>query len=162
VDPEAGMNGSFEVVESGIPVNWSFDNNPDMQVFTDTTRVVDGKRSLKVTVEYDVNGRIPSFRGLRIPVLSGKNYRISVSVINDGCSFRLNRIVQDSSGKTNTRADIIARAVALASPDTWESYEEILSVVGDESYVILAFLVKGHGTLWCDDVRVEELEESPR
>lgn len=121
----------------------------------DTTRVVHGQKSLRLVAEAGSKTQVRGFRSLQIPVEPGKDYRISSSAHNDSCSFHVNRIVRDSTRKTNTRVNIIPRAEA--SSDTWRRYEEILSVADDERYVMLIVSIAGRGTLWFDDVRIEKL-----
>lgn len=154
----AGLNGSFETTDSGYPVNWAFFPSPDsgdfLQVSVDTSNIRDGKHSLKLVTKQ--SDGTTGFRSRRIPVQSGKKYNISFSVQNIGCTFKVNRIVQDSSGKKNLRAAIIAE---VSTSSDWKKYEETLTVSNDEFYVILIFLVEGSGILWCDDVKVEELTE---
>jgi len=74
--------------------------------------------------------------------------------MNEGCSLRVNRTVTNAWGTTHIRSRIIAGT--SESTAEWVSFEEILAVAQGEAYVFLTFLVDGVGTLWCDDVRVEE------
>lgn len=156
LDPTAGFNGSFESVQNGYPVNWSFFPDPETtdsyQVALDSVDVKEGSRSLKI--EINANGTIPGFRSRRIAVQPGKEYRLSMSIKSVGCGLKVNRIIQDKSGKTNKRADDI---VEVRNPTgTWQQYEETLVIAKGESYVVLIFEIYDTGTLWCDDIRLEE------
>ena len=157
-NPAAGLNGSFETVEDGYPANWAFFPNPESNTFfqavLDSENVVDGKHSLKLVAKQ--NDKTTGFRSRRIPVQSGKTYKLAMSVKADGCTLKVNRIVQDSSGKKNLRAKII---VNTSKPSAkWEKHEETLSVAEGEAYVLLVFLIDGTGTLWCDNVQLEEIK----
>jgi len=156
-DPVAEFNGSFETSEDGYPVNWAFFPNPEsnisFQVTLDSEDVVEGKHSLKLVVKQ--NGKTPGFRSRRIPVQSGKKYKLTMSVKADGCIVKIRRIVQDKSGKTNLRANYIFN---IREPSTkWQKYEETLVVTEGEAYVLLIFLIDGAGTLWCDNIQLEEM-----
>jgi hypothetical protein len=158
-DPSAEFNGGFEVAEDGIPVNWAFFPNPEadttFQVAVDPTRAVEGTQSLNVTTS---PGRIlPGFRSRQVQVRVGASYRISVSLINSGSSITVNRIVQDSSGKTAMRRDAIIQT--SDNIQDWRTFGETLNVAEGEAQVLLIFLIEGSGTAWFDDVRVEEIQE---
>jgi len=156
---EAGLNGSFETAESGYPVNWAFFPNPEsddfLQVSVDTTEAQEGSQSLRLTTDQDE--RTVGFRSLRVPVQPGKTYVISFSMQNAGCSLKVRRILQDASGTGNVRSDII---VDTSSPSSgWNVFEETLVVSDGEASVVLVFLVDGPGSIWFDDVKVQEITD---
>jgi hypothetical protein len=76
---------------------------------------------------------------------------------NDGGNLKVRRVVQDASGKTNKRSDIIIDTSTTTSE--WQTFEETVVVSDDEANVVLIFLVDGPGTLWFDDVKVKEVSE---
>jgi hypothetical protein len=153
----AGLNGGFENVEDGYPVNWTFfpdpKSNDHFKIVLDSEHVVEGAHSLKLVVKQ--NGKTPGFRNFRIPVKAGKKYRLSMSVKADGCTFRVNRIVQGQWGKTNMQSDIIINA--LKPSVEWEKYEKTIVIGDKETYVLFIFLIDGTGTFWCDDIQFEEI-----
>jgi len=156
---EAGLNGSFETTDSGYPVNWAFFPNPEsddiVQISVDTTKAQEGKQSLKLATKQ--SEKTVGFRSRRVPVQPGKTYNISFAIQNDGCTLKVRRIVQDRSGTDNRRSEII---VDTSSPTSdWKAFEETLVVSDGEANVVLVFLVEGPGTLWIDDVHVEEVTE---
>lgn len=153
----AGLNGSFEITEAGYPVNWAFFPNPKadstLQVVLDSAEVVEGHHSLKLLVR--PSERLPALRSSQVAVQPGKNYRFSMSFRNEGCNVKVNRIVQDASGVTVRRRDlIIDTSVSTAG---WETFEETLSVAQDEAQVLLVIMIGGSGTVWLDDVKLEEI-----
>ena len=153
---EAGLNGGFETTDSIYPVNWAFFPNPEsddlVRISIDTTQAQEGEQSLKLAI--DQSEKTVGFRSLRVPVQPGKTYYISFSFQNDGCALKVRRIIQDRSGTDNRRSEII---LETASPTSnWETFEETLAVFDGEANVVLVFLVDGPGTLWFDDVQVEE------
>ena len=157
-NPAAGLNGSFETAEDGYPVNWAFFPNPEsnasFHAVLDSENVTDGKRSLKIIAKQQE--KTMGFRSRRIPVQSKKKYKFAVSIKTEGCTLKVNRIVQDQSGKKNLRSNII---VNTSKPSAkWEKHEETLSVAEGEAYVFLIFLIDGTGTLWCDNLQLEEIK----
>jgi hypothetical protein len=153
----AGLNGGFETTEDGYPVNWAFFPNPTadstFQVAVDSEKVLEGNFSLRVTTK--PGEKIPGFRSRRVEVQPGRNYRLSLSFQNQGCSLQVRRTLQDELGITNLRQDTI---VDTSAPSTeWVTFEETLSISDQEAKVFLVFLISGSGTLWFDDVRVEEI-----
>jgi hypothetical protein len=156
-DAAAVLNGSFENVEDGCPVNWAFFPNPkstdSLQVILDSENAVDGKHSLKLEIKQ--NDKTPGFRSHRIPVQSGKTYKLAMSVKTDGCTYKVNRIVQDALGKTNLRADIIFNTPKPSAE--WQRHEETISIAEGEACVLLIFLIEGAGSLWCDDIQFEKI-----
>ena len=89
----AGLNGGFETTEAGYPVNWAFFPNPEadstFQVAAGFRNVLEGDFSLKVTTS--PGEMLPGFRSRRIEVQPGKDYRLSLSFKNEGCSLKVRR-----------------------------------------------------------------------
>jgi hypothetical protein len=151
-----GLNGSFEVQDDGYPVNWAFFPNPErndaVHVSMDSAHPADGAHSVKL--EVTGSDRPTGFRSRRIPVQPGKTYTIGLSVKQTGGILKVNRIVQDASGKTNIRSQIIAQ---ITTPSTeWQHIEETLAISEKEAHILLIVLFEGAGTLWCDHVYVTE------
>jgi len=80
-----------------------------------------------------------------------------MSVRNRGCTLTVRCDVMDASGMTNMRSDTIVKT--STDSDDWRRFEETLSAAEGEAKVSLVFLVEGPGTLWCDDVRIEEIAD---
>lgn len=154
-ESSAGLNGGFELTDGGYPINWAFGPNPEAmesyRVSVDTTRSVEGSNSLQVASTR--GDQTKAFRSRRVPVESGRDYRIAFSVMNEGCSLRVNRTMTNAWGTTHMRSEIIAESSDATGE--WAQFEEILTVAEGEAYVFLTFLVDGVGILRCDDVRVD-------
>lgn len=159
LDRSAGLNGSFEISDSGYPVNWAFGPNPEaddiFQVLLSSTKVFDEKKSLQIVT--DQGERTIAIRSQRVPVQPGKTYSISFASKNDGCALKANRIIQDSSGTRVLRSDFILNT--SDSTKEWSTFEEILTISDKEDSVVLIFLVDGPGSLWLDNVNIEEISE---
>ncbi len=93
-DAAAGMNGSFEVTKSGLPVNWLLFTpetveNSDFDLIIDSSEYKDGKQSLKFLVrKCDAQGEwySPGFCK-EYEAVPGESYVISFWVKNNGCEF---------------------------------------------------------------------------
>jgi hypothetical protein len=155
-----GLNGSFEITDSGYPVNWEFFPNPEtnsaLQVIVDTTYAVEGNQSIKLVAREidDVVG----IQSQQVQVQSGKTYRISLSVKLSGCSVWVRRATWDAdSVPVNSRLAKVADD--LRSPGEWQHFEDILTIPERETSIYVGLSVIGSGTVWCDDVRIEEVAE---
>ncbi len=151
----AGLNGDFEITEAGYPVNWAFFPNPEntstFAVFIDTTTVMEGSNSLRLET---ILSEYPSgFRSRRVAVEAGQTYTISLWVRHDGCCFAVHRVLQDATGKTNMRSDVIMSS--STSIDQWRQYETTVSIADGEAYIFLKFILDGTGTFWFDNVTIE-------
>ena len=65
--------------------------------------------------------------------------------------------MQDASGTDNRRSDIIVETSTPSSD--WTTFEETLAVSHGEASVVLSFLVDGPGSIWIDEVDVEEVSD---
>src|SRR5712692_3845801 len=94
VDKAAGMNGSFEVTKSGLPVNWHFYTKKtvpsgDFDILIDTKEFKDGKQSLKFAVRAcsGTGGRLSPGFSQEFEAKPGETYKVSFWVKNDGSEF---------------------------------------------------------------------------
>jgi hypothetical protein len=156
-DEAAGFNGGFEVAENGTPVNWAFFPDPtsstNLRISLDANDPFEGSQSLQAMVSPGED--LPAFRSGQLPLTPGGAYRIGVSLKNSGCSLKVNRIVQDRTGMTVARRDLL---VDTDDPmDEWTVFEEQLTVREGEAQVMFVFMIEGACTAWFDDLRIEEL-----
>jgi hypothetical protein len=156
----AGLNGSFEITDSGYPVNWEFFPNPEtssaLQVLVDTTTAVEGNQSIKLVARETDN--VVGIHSQQVHVQSGRIYRVSLSVKLSGCSVWVRRATRDvHSVPVNSRLAKITDD--LRSPGEWQYFEDILAISEPETSIYVGLSVIGSGTVWCDDVRIEEVTE---
>lgn len=154
---KAGLNGSFEVVESGYPVNWAIfpspENSKSTSVSLNSVTVRDGKYSIELVTQ-EIKGTT-GIRTRRLSVNSRKRYRISFWAMNKAGAFQVNRVIRDHSGKKNIRAKIIARS--SQPTDEWQRFDDDILIAENEKYLHLIFRVTEPGTLLIDDVVIEEV-----
>jgi len=154
---EAGLNGSFEVIESGYPVNWAIfpspENSKTTSVSLNSATACDGKYSMELVTQ-ELKGTT-GIRTRRLSVNSGSRYKISFWAMNKAGAFQVNRVIRDHSGKKNIRAKIIARS--SQPTDEWQRFDDEVLIAENEKYLHLIFRVIEPGTLLIDDVVIEEV-----
>ena len=96
IDRSAGPNDSFEIVESGLPVNWFFSRrsirNGSAEISIDTTDAVEGKQSLKVIahrIEPPGGGLEQTWLFTSRSAAPGVSYKVSFWLKNQGCIIGL-------------------------------------------------------------------------
>lgn len=164
--PATSWNGSFEIVESGYPVNWSFSQAPieqrDMSVVLDREVVHEGQQSLRVEVLRAVAGpevfeqvwAKPSF-STRATIEPGSRYRLSFWLRNAGAKVHVRWVATSKDYQRHFRfRDMLE--TSLASAD-WTRVEDEITAKEGEQLLELIFVVSEPGLFWCDDVRVQEV-----
>jgi hypothetical protein len=156
-DKTAGMNGSFEITKSGLPVNWLVytpETVPkgDFDLILDTTEYKDGKQSLKFLVREcsSVGGWwSPGFCN-EYQALPGEIYRISFWVRNHGSEFLI-KIggVSAAQGEYDT---IVKSQKPL---DTWQLFEYYYTIPEKMKAIRFELNIIQPGTFWIDDLKIE-------
>lgn len=156
-DPEAGMNGGFEISKEGKPVNWLLYTQETVQsgnfeILSDNSISHSGNRSLKIDVkECDPRGGnlSPGF-ATQIPATPGQNYQISFWIMNDGTEFLVKAGgVGAKTGETKT----LIRSQESSS--SWEFYEYSIHVSNDFEEMRIEVNCLSPGTFWIDDINVQ-------
>jgi hypothetical protein len=163
-DDAAGLNGSFEVVRSGFPVNWHIHDRPiedgDYELDFDTD-AMDGQQSLELRV-HRVTG--PGWRGPGlfqvIDAVEGNTYSVRFWMKNEGCLVKL-RIDSETPESRDPRRPINVRFEGAGLAEgVWEEFEYTYTV--PKHYQNIRFDIDisgGSGTVWLDDVRIEPKPE---
>lgn len=158
----AGLNGSFEITDGGYSVNWLYNAPPlkdgSAQIVIDSTEFMDGKRSLKIIAgAVKESDRVWMKPGLStsIPVVPGKKYRLSFGARNKDSAFYAKWISATVNGKKHLRSAYVVQTGESFS--SWKVFSDTLSIKGDETEVLLDFVITRPGTLWIDRVMFEEL-----
>ncbi len=163
-DQSAGMNGGFEIVASGLPVNWLLYTpgtipTGDYDLIIDTNDFKEGRQSLQFFVRNcSANGgwHSPGF-SQQYDAIPGKKYKISFWVKNSGCEF-IARIgcVSAFEGEYET---VIRTDVKIME---WEKYEYQYTMPEDKKFDNIRFELNilQPGTFWIDDIRIEDAEGS--
>jgi hypothetical protein len=164
--PATAWNGSFEIVESGYPVNWSFSQSPieqrDMILVLDRGVVHEGQQSLRVEVLRAAAGREvfqqvwakPSF-STRATIEPGSRYRLSFWLRDERAKVHVRWVTTSKDYQKHSRfRDVLETSLATAE---WTLVEDEITAEEGEQLLELIFVVSEPGLFWCDDVRVEEV-----
>jgi hypothetical protein len=154
------MNGGFEIVREGLPVNWYFytpDNVPvgDFDILTDTALYKEGKQSLKFLVRdcSDVGGwHSPGFFE-DFSATAYETYMVSFWVINNGCDFKV-RIGSSEYGKGSHEETIIA---SKENFNDWRYFEYLFKVRYDR--IRFEVNIYRPGSIWFDDIKIEGVND---
>ncbi len=157
-DKSAGLNGSFEVTQSGLPVNWlvftpETVENSDFDLIIDTSEYIDGKQSLKFLVrECSAGGEwnSPGFCK-EYEVTPGASYIVSFWVKNTESQFFVK--IGGVSAFDGSYETIISSREEI---DTWKYYEHKYTMPTDKKFNRLRFAlnVLSSGSFWIDDIRI--------
>lgn len=155
-DPAAGMNGSFEVTKSSLPVNWSFYTpktvpDGDFDIVMDDTDVKDGKQSLKFVVRKcdSTSGRMSPGLFNEFPdTKPGETYKISFWAKNAGSEFVFTAKGVSAMGKG---PDVVIRSKETIN--AWRRFE-CTTTIPPKMWLRLELNVVQPGTFWIDDIQV--------
>jgi hypothetical protein len=156
-DGSAGKNGGFEIVKSGLPVNWRVYTpktlpSGDYDLIIDATEHQAGKQSLKFVVrECSPEGgwHSPGFSG-EYDATPGAKYRIGFWVKNDGAEF-LARI--GGLTATESRYETIVRSRETIA--AWKHYQYEYTIPQDFKRIRFELNIVQPGTFWIDEVTIE-------
>jgi len=157
-DETAGMNGSFEVTKSGLPVNWILYTpktveNSDFDLIVDSSEYKEGKQSLKFIVRKCIargEWNSPGFCR-EYEAIPGDSYVISFWVKNEESEFLI-KIggVSAFDGKYET---IVKSSEKI---DTWKYFEYKYKMPTVDKFNRLRFLLNilSPGSFWIDDIKI--------
>ncbi len=164
-DPDAGVNGSFEITKDGLPVNWTMytpNTVPigEFEILLDKDIVKEGNQSLRFNVRkcaergggFFSPGFTNQFNEFVENAGSG-SYKISYWVRNDSSRFMIK--IGSVGGKGGGPETIIDKAQQI---DEWQFFESEVHVPeGQTPRMELSILAPG--TFWIDDVRIQKMSE---
>jgi len=160
LDASAGMNGGFEIVKSGLPVNWLVYTRKtipagDYDLLIDTAEHRTGRQSLKFVVRQcsSVGGwHSPGF-SQEYAAAPGTTYTVGFWVKNDGAEF-LARIggVSATKGQYET---IVRSSEAIPA---WKHYEKQYTMPQGFNRIRFELNVLKPGTFWVDDVTISGIK----
>ena len=163
-DRSAGLNGSFEIVKSGYPANWRIRYQPikngDVDLSFDAVDPIDGKQSLKFIV-YRANP-IGGWRTAGLfhlpPAKENHSYQVSFWLKNRGCKVRV--FIESEKYVTDIARhpiDLVLGEEEMGT-DTWRKFEYTYTVPPTFDNIRFDIMILEPGTLWIDDVRIEEVQ----
>jgi hypothetical protein len=158
-DKTAGMNGSFEITKSGLPVNWLVytpETVPkgDFDIIIDTTESKDGKQSLKFLVREcsPVGGWwSPGFCN-EYPANPGNIFRISFWIKNQESEFLI-----QIGGVSTSQGEYDTIVKSQETFDTWQLYEYYYTIPEKMKAIRIELNILQPGTFWIDNIKIEKV-----
>jgi hypothetical protein len=156
LDDSVGMNGGFEITESGLPVNWLVYTpatipTGDYDLVIDTVEYKGGKQSLKFEVRdcSSVGGwRSPGF-SKEYDATAGTTYTVGLWVKNDGAAF-----LAKVGGVSAFEGEYEMIVQSSDTISTWRHYEHAYTMPAEFDRLRLEVNVLGPGTFWIDEVTI--------
>lgn len=157
------MNGGFEIVKDGLPVNWHYYSTQaaasgDFEILCDKTIFKEGSKSLKFNViKCDPIGgwHSPGFFE-EFKVISGETYKVSFWVINQGCSFQVN-LQTGMKGIPGISETVIRTKETYPE---WKYFEYTVQIPKTNDNIRFETNIFSPGTIWIDDIRIIGLNDS--
>ena len=156
-DETAGMNGGFEVVKNGIPVNWlmytpNTVKDADFKIVLDNEVYKEGKQSLRFDVVMcsSIGGRFsPGFTNEFFESGEG-SYKLSFWVKNEGSTFKI--AAGAVSAKKGNMTTLIEEIEQISD---WKHLEYQIDIPKD-NWLRLELNVLQPGTFWVDDIQIKK------
>jgi len=161
-DDAAGINGSFEVVQSGLPVNWYVYRAPLSdgrgELTFDVENPPDGTRALKL-VAHSVESQASRAAGpglfQTVDAETGRAYEVRFWLKSDGAEVGL-LIDSETPESRDPRNPIQTRITAEgADRGAWREFTYSYTVPDHYRNIRFELHVRTPGTVWLDDVRIE-------
>jgi hypothetical protein len=160
-DDTAGTNGSFEVAQSGLPVNWLMYTpktvpNADFDIVLDTAEFKEGKQSLKFVVRACVptgGWHSPGFCQ-EYDAKPGETYKVSFWAKNKGSQF-----IAQVAGVTEFDGQYQTMVQSKETIDTWRLFEQTYTIPPKMKRLRIEVNVVEPGTFWIDDIKIEKVSD---
>ena len=180
MDSSVGDNGSFEIVESGLPVNWIIGRyairDGDAEISFDASDAVDGNQSLRIVVHRISAG--PKGHGtgpwmfLSRAAETGAPYAVSFWLKSTACTLQMEIRnegkdplfgLSDAEKQDYAAHPPIRRTIGGSETDTekWRQFRYVYGVPETDGSIRFYLSITRPCTLWIDDVRIEQVEGEP-
>jgi len=161
-DESAGLNGGFEVVKNGLPVNWlmytpNTVRNGEFEIIIDKNIFIEGKQSLRFDVIH-----CSSTGGLLSPGFtneffdSGKfegeeTYKLGFWIKNEGTKF-----IMKAGGVAPYEGDMKVLIESDERIEDWEYFEYKINIP-KERHLRIELNILEPGSFWIDGVVIEKM-----
>lgn len=160
-DASAGMNGGFETVRSGLPVNWlvytpSTVPGGDFELILDREDYKEGRQSLRFSVREcsdDGGWRSPGI-AQEYPAQPGASYLVSFWIKSEGCDYEVG--IGGVDAKTGEGETVDSSAEAAGS---WRFVEHTYTMPERYDRIRFDLSIRSPGSLWIDDVSIEPIRD---
>ena len=174
-DKSLGHNGSFEIVESDLPVNWIVSKYPaekgDAEFLLDTTDAIDGAQSLKIVVHRIGEGQWGTPFLFQVRELEpAQSYTDEFWLKNRACKVLLEIGYEGKYHMFGGPSDEEIKDYAAHPPikqvlgedelgeDEWRQFQYVYTTPETDGTIRFELELMQPGTLWIDDVRVAKVE----
>lgn len=177
MDPSAGINGSFEIEQSGLPVNWFIGRhaiqNGDAEISLDTSDAVHGAQSLQFIVHRVDDGPQKApwlFRSGAAQ--AGATYAVSFWLKSTACVVQM-EIRNEGKDRMFGLSEEEKQDYAAHPPvrrtigggetgtDEWRQFRYVYKVPETDGSLRFELRIMRPCTLWIDDLRIEAAEGEP-
>ena len=156
-DPDAGINGGFEVAKNGLPVNWLMYTpntvpNAKFEIILDQEEFIEGKQSLKFMVEKCASSggwHSPGFTK-QFDVEPGNTYKLSFWIKNKGAEFQVS-----AGGVSPTSGEMKILLRSNQQIEKWKQFKYEVPVGEAFSQIRTEVNVLQPGVFWIDDIQFE-------
>jgi len=161
-DDTAGLNGSFEIVRSDLPVNWYVYRQPledgRGELTFDVEDAPDGTQALKL-VAHSVESRASRAAGpglfQTIDAETGQAYDVRFWLKSDGAEVGL--LIDSETPESRDPRNPIRTLIAAEGADRsiWREFTFSYTVPDHYRNIRFELSMRTPGTVWLDDVRIE-------
>lgn len=156
------MNGGFETLKNGLPVNWYYysmkkESKGEFDLISDSILFKEGKRSLKFQVRAceSIGGwRSPGFFE-EFKVVPGETYKVSFWVNNQGCDYKVS-VSTGMQGNPGPGKTIVRTKETDAE---WKYIEYSFSIPLSNDNIRFEVNILSPGTIRFDDIRIEGMND---
>jgi hypothetical protein len=158
---EIGFNGSFEIIENGLPVNWYVytPNTVRDGQFTfalDSVNASHGKRAAHFSIQScnAEGGRFSPGLTNEVRVEGNSRYKITFDLKNQGshCQFKAGP-VSAKAGQAMVMLEVKQKI------DKWDNFYYEVFIPADDSLLLLQWNWLKPGEGWLDHVVIEKMEQ---
>jgi hypothetical protein len=159
-EPNSGINGSFELVQNEIPVNWLIytaktSGEGNYKIYADTDNPVSGKYCLSMDIKNcsDKGGRFSPGIASEIPVKEGEHYKISLQLNNHGVNCKIK-----ISGVNATQGNDGPLIENRENTQGWSRITTEYQIPKKMNRLRIEISALSEGKVSVDDVKIEKIE----
>lgn len=158
IDHSVGMNGSFEIVKNGLPVNWLVYTEKTVKEGQFKISIDDdskqGNNSLKFSVVKcsGKGGWLSPGISQEINAKKNANYKVTLWAKNMGAE-----ILIKINGVSSHKKDVGPSLLTSEIKEDWFEYKFMYKMPNDMERLRIEINLVKPGTIWLDDIRIEEV-----
>lgn len=162
LDPRLGINGGFEHVKNGLPINWltytiKTVKDADFDLVFDKSVIKEGKQSLKYVVRKcsGKSGRFSPGITQEIPVKTGEEYTISFWTKNEGTEYLFNITSVDAFNSSQG-----PKLLSADNSNEWVQHTYQYKIPAKMKNLRIELNILKPGSFWIDGLKIEKIHSS--